>query len=62
MSKNVCVIIGHGGNDCGAINPTTKETELGYNTDLADKVNLKPLVPPLRKRAHTLYKSYNPRT
>lgn len=38
MSKNVCVIIGHGGNDCGAINPTTKETELGYNTDLADKV------------------------
>ena len=38
MNKNVCVIIGHGGNDCGAINPTTKETELAYNTDLANKV------------------------
>lgn len=38
MSKDVCVIIGHGGNDCGAVNPHTNETELGYNTDLADKV------------------------
>ena len=34
--KKICVIIGHGGNDCGAINPHTKETELAYNTELAD--------------------------
>ena len=34
--KKLCIIIGHGGNDCGAINPHTKETELAYNTELAD--------------------------
>lgn len=38
MSKRICLIIGHGGNDCGAINPHTKETELDYNRDLAVRV------------------------
>lgn len=36
--KRICLIIGHGGNDCGAVNNNTKETELGYNTDLVHKL------------------------
>lgn len=36
--KRICIIIGHGGNDCGAVNPHTGETELAYNTELADMV------------------------
>ena len=35
MSKKICIIIGHGGRDCGAINPISKETELDYNRELA---------------------------
>ena len=37
MSK-ICLIIGHGGNDGGAFNKSTKETELNYNRDLASKL------------------------
>lgn len=37
MSK-ICLIIGHGGNDVGAFNKSTKETELNYNRDLASKL------------------------
>jgi N-acetylmuramoyl-L-alanine amidase len=36
--KRICLIIGHGGNDCGAVNNNTKDTELGYNTDLVHKL------------------------
>lgn len=36
--KKVCVIIGHGGNDCGAVSKDGKYTELAYNTDLAIKL------------------------
>lgn len=38
MNKKICVIIGHGGNDCGAVNPTNKGTELAYNEKLAPRV------------------------
>lgn len=38
MAKRICVIIGHGGKDCGAINPTSKGTELAYNEKLAPRV------------------------
>lgn len=34
--KKVCVIIGHGGNDCGAVSQDKKVTELAYNTEVAD--------------------------
>lgn len=37
-NKKICLIIGHGGNDCGAINNNTKDTELAYNTDLVHKL------------------------
>ena len=36
--KKICVIIGHGGNDCGAVSQDKKTTELGYNTKLADEL------------------------
>lgn len=36
--KKICVIIGHGGNDCGAVSQDKKTTELGYNTALADEL------------------------
>ena len=36
--KKICVIIGHGGNDCGAVSQDKKVTELGYNTKLADEL------------------------
>lgn len=36
--KRICLIIGHGGNDYGAVNNNTKETEVGYNTDLVHKL------------------------
>lgn len=38
MAKRICVIIGHGGNDCGAVNPHTNGTELAYNDKLAPRV------------------------
>ena len=38
MKRKICVIIGHGGKDYGAINPDTKDTELKYNTYIANKL------------------------
>ena len=54
MSKNVCVIIGHGGNDVGAINPITKETELSYNIDLAERLRKE-----LKKTGNYVVDTYN---
>ena len=36
--KKICIIIGHGGNDCGAVSQDRKVTELGYNTDIAERL------------------------
>ena len=38
LRKHICIIIGHGGNDCGAVSQDKKTTELGYNTALADEL------------------------
>lgn len=34
--KKICVIIGHGGNDCGAVSQDRKISELVYNTEIAN--------------------------
>lgn len=36
--KKVCIIIGHGGSDPGAVSQDKKTTELGYNTEIAEKL------------------------
>lgn len=38
MKKKICVIIGHGGNDCGAVSQDGKISELAYNTEIAGKL------------------------
>lgn len=37
--KKICVIIGHGGNDCGAVSQDGKTSELAYNTEIAEKLS-----------------------
>lgn len=54
MSKNICIIIGHGGKDVGAINPITKETELNYNIDLAERLRKE-----LKKTENYVVDTYN---
>lgn len=36
MIRRIGVVIGHGGNDCGAVSSDGKYTELAYNTELAN--------------------------
>lgn len=36
--KKICAIIGHGGNDSGAVNPNNGYTELKYNTELVNRI------------------------
>ena len=39
--KKICLIIGHGGNDSGAVNPSNGYTELEYNTELVNRIQNK---------------------
>ncbi|ACZ09660.1 Sporulation-specific N-acetylmuramoyl-L-alanine amidase [Sebaldella termitidis] len=36
--KKICLIIGHGGKDTGAVNPNNGYTELKYNSELVPKI------------------------
>lgn len=36
--KKICIIIGHGGNDSGAVSQDGKYTELSYNTELTENL------------------------
>lgn len=38
-NKKVCIIIGHGGSDPGAVSQDKKTTELAYNTEIAEKLS-----------------------
>nr|DAR63266.1 MAG TPA: Cell wall hydrolase autolysin [Caudoviricetes sp.] len=37
-NKKICIIIGHGGSDTGAVSQDRKVTELAYNTEIAEKL------------------------
>lgn len=37
-NKKICIIIGHGGSDTGAVSQDKKVTELAYNTEIAEKL------------------------